>query len=319
MSLTPITRARAAALLTSGVAFWASATRAQTEANAMIRIAVLPFESDAEAFYAKDMGFFATAGLNAQIEMQEISSAVAAAIASNAVDVGYITVDTIANIHQKKIPLVVIAPAAEFVSPTTTGLAALMVSIDSPIQRPQDLNGKIVAVAALHSIGETAVRALIDANGGDSSTVRFVEVPIQATAAALDAGRVDAAHVSEPFIGFARKTGRILAYDYEAIAKRFLLGGWCTTLQWAQSNPELVSRFAGVIRKTALWANENPVKSGAILAQYTKVDQALISTMTRVRYAEQLTPAVMQPLIDVSAKYNGFATFPARDLIFVPQ
>jgi hypothetical protein len=27
----------------------------------------------------------------------------------------------------------------------------------------------------------------------------------------------------------------------------------------------------------------------------------------------------LQPLIDVSAKYNGFTAFPAQDLIYVPQ
>ena len=38
--------------------------------------------------------------------------------------------------------------------------------------------------------------------------------------------------------------------------------------------------------------------------------------MARVHYAEQLTPALMQPLIDVAAKYNGFQSFPAQDLMF---
>ena len=58
----------------------------------------------------------------------------------------------------------------------------------------------------------------------------------------------------------------------------------------------------------------NPQKSGEILATYLKLDPTVIATMTRVRYATQLTPALMQPLIDVTAHYSGFATFPARDL-----
>jgi hypothetical protein len=37
--------------------------------------------------------------------------------------------------------------------------------------------------------------------------------------------------------------------------------------------------------------------------------------MIHGHYAEQLTPALMQPLIDASAKYNGFRSFAAQDLI----
>jgi len=73
-----------------------------------------------------------------------------------------------------------------------------------------------------------------------------------------------------------------------------------------------------VIHDTAVWANKNQAQSGQIVAKYTKVDPAVLATMTRSHYAEALTPAAMQPLIDVSAKYNGFATFPAQELIYVP-
>ena len=48
------------------------------------------------------------------------------------------------------------------------------------------------------------------------------------------------------------------------------------------------------------------------------MDPAALATMTRSRYAEQLTPALLQPVVDVSAKYNGFGRFPAQDLIYTP-
>jgi hypothetical protein len=46
------------------------------------------------------------------------------------------------------------------------------------------------------------------------------------------------------------------------------------------------------------------------------MDPAVLATMTRSVYAETLTAASMQPLIDISAKYNGYATFPAQELIY---
>jgi NitT/TauT family transport system substrate-binding protein len=156
----------------------------------------------------------------------------------------------------------------------------------------------------------------MDRNGGDSATAKFVEIPFPAMQPALDAGRIDAAWVAEPFISLAAKNGRIIEYGFDAIAKRFLIGAWFTSAQWANDHRDLVSRFADTIHETAVWANKNQTQSGAIVAKYTKIDHGVLTTMTRSHYAETFAPAAMQPLIDVSAKYNGFAAFPAQELIF---
>jgi ABC-type nitrate/sulfonate/bicarbonate transport system substrate-binding protein len=119
----------------------------------------------------------------------------------------------------------------------------------------------------------------------------------------------------EPFIAIAKKNSRVLAYGFDGISKHFVVGAWVATRQWANDHPDLVKRFAGVMHDTAVWANKNPQKSGEILAKYTKLDPAAISMMARVHYAEQLTPALMQPLIDEAAKYNGFKSFPSQELL----
>lgn len=314
MGLPEITRARAAALLAGAVALRFTASRSGAQAPATVRIATLPIESAAEVFYAKDMGFFARAGLDADIATMQTSAAMAAATASNSVDIGYSPIDSLATIHQKNVPVVVIAPANEYVSPSRN--AGLALPAGSTVRQPKDLNGKIVAVSNLRSLSENAVRAWMDRSGGDSSTAKFVEIPFPAMQPALDSGHVDAAWVAEPFLSAAAKNGRIIVYGFDAIAKRFLIGAWFTTEQWAEEHRDVVTRFATAMRETAAWANKNPDQSGRIVAKYTRIDPAVLSTMTRSQYAEGLTPASLQPLIDVSAKYNGFAPFPAQELIF---
>lgn len=282
-----------------------------------LRVAIVPIEGAAEVYYANDLGSFAKAGLDVEIQTMQSSPAIAAAVASNSVDIGFMSVDSLATIHQKNIPLVIIAPATEYASPATSRTVAITLSAHSPTRQAKDLNGKIIAVNALHSLSTLGPSVWIDQNGGNSSTVKFVEMPMSAMAAALDAGRVDAALVSEPFTSEARKSGRILVSGFDAIAKHFLTTTWCTTAQWAKDHADAVQRFAGVIHDTAVWANKNPDKSGEILVKYTKIDPAAIATMARSRYCEQLTPALIQPLVDVSAKYNGFAAFPAQELVYV--
>ena len=313
-----ITRARAAGLLVGGaVLSWIRVpVRAQTMPT--IRVAVNPIEPASEPYYAKDMGFFANAGIDADIQPMPNAGAVAAALVSGAIDIGYLTIDTLALTHQKNIPLTILAPANEYNSPATLQSMALIVPANSVVREAKDLNGKTVAIGSLSGFTRTAPSVWFEANGADLSTIKFVEVPFPAMPAALDASRVDAAWVPEPFLGVARKSGRVLGYGADGISKHFLLAAWSTTPQWAKDHPDLVKRFAAAIRTTAAWANSNPSKSGEILAKYTKIDPGLIATMQRVRYCEQLTAALIQPLINASAKYNGFTAFPAQELLRAP-
>jgi len=276
----------------------------------------LPIESAAEAFYAKDMGFFAKAGFDVDVQTMQASAAMLAAAASNSIDIGYSPVDLLATTHSKQVPIVIIAPANEYISPSRN--AGLALPASSAVQQAKDLNGKTIAVSNLRSLSENAARAWMDRNGGDSATAKFVEIPFPAMQPALDAGRVDAAWVAEPFISLAAKNGRVIEYGFDAIAKRFLIGAWFTTARWANDHRDLVSRFADAMHETAVWANKNQTQSGAIVAKYTKIDPAVLTTMTRSHYAEALAPAALQPLIDLSAKYNGFAAFPAQELIYAP-
>ena len=77
-------------------------------------------------------------------------------------------------------------------------------------------------------------------------------------------------------------------------------------------------RFANAIHETALWASKNPARAGELYATYSKTDPAVVASTPRVRFTEQLTPSLMQPLIDASAKYNGFKAFPAQDILYTP-
>jgi ABC-type nitrate/sulfonate/bicarbonate transport system substrate-binding protein len=312
-----MTRARASAVLLGAASFLASTARGRAQTSAALRVATLPIESAAEVFYAKDMGFFAKAGLDVDIQTMQTSASMMAAAASNAIDVGYSPVDSMATIHSKKVPVVVIAPANEYVSPN--GNAGLVLPANSLVHQAKDLNGKTIAVSNLRSLSENAARAWMDRNGGDSTTAKFVEIPCPAMQPALDTGHVDAAWVAEPFLSAAAKSGRMAEFGFDAIAKRFLIGAWFTTAQWAADHRDTVNRFASVIHETAVWANKNQTQSGQIVAKYTKIDPAVLATMTRSRYAESLTPASLQPLIDISAKYNGFTAFPAQELIFAAK
>ena len=319
MSLSKITRARASALLFGGAALAALHAPGVAQISAPVRIAAIPIEGAMQASYAKDMGFFAKAGIDADIQLMQGSSAIAAAVLSGAVDIGYTAVDTLATAHQKGVQLVFVAPGSEYVSEATGHDAALVLPANSTIKSAKDLNGKTIGVNSLSGIALLGTRVWIDQNGGDASTVKFVEVPFGTMPVALDTNRVDAVQVTEPFIGATKKNGRVLTYGMnDAVAKHFLIGAWFTTPQWAAAHADTVRRFAAAMREASLWANQksNQAKSGEIVSKYTKLDPAVVATMSRAVFADQLTPALLQPLIDVNARYGKFSAVPAQELMY---
>jgi len=316
MKICPMKRGHAAALLLGSTALWSLPSTGRAQENAPLRIGTFAVENGLQAFYARDNGFFTAAGLAADVQFLPGSAAIAAGIVSNSIDVGYGALDVLATLHQKSIPIVVIAPGGEYRAPVTSHVAAIMVPANSTVKQAKDLNGKVIAANSLHSLADAVPKLWVDQNGGDSTTLKFVEMPFAAMPAAFDAGRVDAALISEPFMSVAAKSARVLVYGYDCIAKDFLLGAYFTTPQWAKDHADVIARFRTGMRQAASWANANPAKSGELLAKYTKIDPAVIATMTRARFGEQLTPALMQPLIDVAAKFGGFSPFPARELIY---
>ena len=288
---------------------------ARAQATQTLRLGILSTESAAAAHYANDLGFFTKAGLDVTITVMGNTPSIVAAVVAGALDIGYTTIDSVASIHSHGIPLAVIAPATDYIDPITLNTAGVLVRPDSPIRTAKDFKGKTIASPALHSLGTTGASAWIDANGGDSSTVSYVEIPFPAQPAALATGRVDAIFEVEPFYSAAAKTNRIVFAGYSAISKRFIANLWVVAPDWAKAHPDIVKKFVAVNHEANVWANKNHDQSAVMLAKYSNIPVETINAMARGHYGEEMTPAILQPGIDASAKYNGFKAFPASELL----
>jgi NitT/TauT family transport system substrate-binding protein len=314
----PSRRSALTSLAVAAGAFAALGSRGSAQTRPSIKVATLPSEAAAEVFYAQEMGYFATAGIDVDIQVMTNGAAVASAVASNAVDIGWTTPISLAIAHQKGIPFLTIAPAVLYTA--AAPFSALFVAKDSPIKKASDLHGKVIAANGLGTMTEYGPRAWIDKNGGDATLVKFLEMPFTAMVEAVAGGRVDAAEIGEPELAVANAKIQRLAYPMDAVAREFLFGVWFAGTPWVKAHPDLVARFVAAIKTTAAWANQpaNQTRSGAILSQYTKIPARVIATMTRARYGEVLSPALIQPVIETAAHYLKFPSFPAQELLYVP-
>jgi NitT/TauT family transport system substrate-binding protein len=299
-------------------AFAFSPQPARAQSVPTIRVAYQPYQYSAQVLYAQEMGFFTKAGINVELQSIALGSALAGGVASNAVDIGIATIATLALAHYKKIPFVLIAPAAEF-SASAPPKAFLMVGNQTSIHTGKDMNGKTVGTPGLNTMGEYGVRAWVDANGGDAKTLKFVEMPTSQMPSAFASGRIDAASIGEPFVTDARKVARALPTSMEAVLGRnFLITAWFTTAAWAAAHPDLVARFVSAVNDATAWSAKNPTKCIEIIARTFQQDASTLSVSALATFGQRLTPALVTPEIAVTAKYANFPMFPAEELIYKP-
>lgn len=284
-----------------------------------IRIATAAAETSGAALYAKDEGFFTQAGLDADIQFLRSGAAVVEALVANSADFGSSAVSSIAQARSSGLPVIIVAAGGLMTGKVDGALVTLN---DSPIQKAADLNGKTVAVTGLQSFQQYSTQYWIDKNGGDSRTVKFIEVGFSDINQAVESHRVDAASLFEPLITLALGTGKfkLLANTATAVAPRWLNTVWFSTDNYVQQNPSTTRAFVSAIRRAAIWANSHHDESNAILVKYLKLDPDLANRMTRDLQGTELTPALLQPSLDVMVRYNALPkTMTVDQLIWKPR
>lgn len=257
----------------------------------------------AGGYYALDAGFFERAGLNVEMLPFTNGATQASAAAGGALDVGIGEATELANGVIRGLPFTIIAAGSLYLSDAPTTL--LCVAKGSSIRTARDLAGATIAVPALVALTATAVRAWIVQNGGDLSTVRFVEMPLSQMADAVARGTVTAAHIVEPQLTAGMSELQAIAKPYDAIARRFIISDWFTTRDWIARNPDAARRLVAVAYQTARWANANHDRSLAILAKYAKYDLDQVRDMRRASYATSLDPKLIQPVLDAGYTYKA--------------
>jgi NitT/TauT family transport system substrate-binding protein len=274
-------------------------------------------DSGGEMFYAEDRGLYKKAGLDVKVQVLNNPGASVAAVIGGTAQVSTLTIPGIALARQRGIPIVIIAPASLYSSKLPT--SGIFVLKDSPIATAADLNGKTVAIRDIGNMSYYGAAAWIDKNGGDSKTIKWVEIPDPAALAAMQSGRIDAASVSEPALDDAihGPNARLLAACYDAIAPSFMIAAYFSTAAFAQAHPRAVRAFSQAIIEAGIWANHDRAASAKILAKYSGVP--VPPTNTRVTYAEQMRPADAQPVLDLLERYGVLKKKMAASELFAPE
>lgn len=292
--------------------------RAQTRAK--VRIGSIPVESYGLAYFARDQGFFERNGIDAEVlPVAGLSGGITAALVGGALDIGCVSMGPTANAYLRGLPIRIIAPGGISTSlhPTTQ----LIVTKNSSVKTARDLNGKTIGTSVLRDIMHVATLKWMDDNGGDSKTVKIVEMPNLDALPSLATGRIDAYPQVEPLLAGALQSHdfRSLGGVYSAIAKDMMISLHIATLDWLDKNTDVAQRSIVALRQAAHWANTDHAGEMNNLATVTKIPIATIERMNHAVQADTLDVRMIQPQIEAFAQYGFIAhSFPVTEMIWPP-
>jgi NitT/TauT family transport system substrate-binding protein len=286
-------------------AFLALAVRSSTgQSYTTIHVSGPPIEAFKPVYYGIRAGIFQRYGLNVEPLLANSGNAALAGITGGSADIAFTSLLPVIQAHLRGIDFQVIT-AANFYD-TERPVAVLLVAKNSPIRSGRDLNGQTVSSTALKDLNAAATLAWVDQNGGDSRTLKVIELPSSAALASIDEGRIAAVTLGAPFMEQALNSGkvRVLAKSYDAIGKKFETSGYVATGDYVRKNLDTMQRFARAMHEAVIYTNSHMPETVGIVASYSGVEPAIIAKSARAIDPEFVDVKNIQPLIDAAAKYG---------------
>ncbi|MGP9033775.1 ABC transporter substrate-binding protein [Glutamicibacter mysorens] len=270
-----------------------------------ITVGVIPIVDTAPIWLGEAKGFFAEEGLDLEIETATGGSAIVPGIQSGSYDFAFSNLISVMVANDKGLDMEFVANGISTTGDESSDVGSVLVKGDSKISSPKDLAGKKVSVNNLSNIGDTTIKSIVEADGGDPESIEFVEVPFPDAPAALENGIVDAAWILEPFQSSAMDAGaKMLSANFAEFDPELDVAGYFTSAQYAQENPEVTQKFTTAMNKSLDYAQQHPDEVRDIVGTYTKISEDVRAGMVLPRFRADFNREAVQKLGDAAQSYG---------------
>jgi NitT/TauT family transport system substrate-binding protein len=298
-----ISRSAAMSFMAGGFAACALPAGAQSAA-APVRMGSMAIDASAGPYYGADAGIWTQNGVAAQITMSQTGNAILQGVVAGDLDVGLSNPLSLAIAIARNIPVAMIAPAVVYSQRDAN--PNLVVAKDGPIKTPRDLIGATFGVGSLGDFSQLSLLAWLDKNNIPRDGVKFIELKLPETGAALAKNVIQAGLLTEPFKADAIRAGQIREFGDTvlAIAPELAPTVWFASKAWLQKSPDVAKRVVKGIYATAQFANTHQRETGASLVRISKMDPSVVATMKRLIFATSNERRYVEPILVLAAKYN---------------
>jgi NitT/TauT family transport system substrate-binding protein len=222
--------------------------------------------------YGVHEGFFKDRQLDVQVTPSQGGATVVPAVVSGDTDIAGSNLVSVLLAQGKDIPVKIVAPGTFVRGNEKQDFSAILVTGDSDIRSPKDLEGKTLAVNTLKNVAELTAKASLTKQGVDVSDIELAEVDFPDMNGALAEGRVDAAFQIEPFVSLGLKEGhRIIDRPYVGTKPGLQIGCYFTSEQYLNENEDVVERFRQGVADTAAAIARDPTAFREFLPEASEI------------------------------------------------
>jgi NitT/TauT family transport system substrate-binding protein len=302
--LTLLAAATASALVLAGCAAEAAPAASGDAAEvevASITVGVTPIANAATVYLASDQGFFEEESLEVTPSIIQAAAAAIPSLLNDELQFALISAVPTITAASKGLPVeIALANDRYGEGDDYVDGAALVASAGGGVTDVSDLAGKTVAVVGLKSAPELATRLALEEIGVDADSIDFVEIAYPDMVSALQADRVAAAVVVDPFLSQAKASGLAI------LSQPFIdgLGGevgttWVTSTEFATAQADVAGRFQRAMTKAIEYAAANPDEVRRIMGTYTEMSEQALANAVLPVYDASITDENVQFVADV--------------------
>jgi NitT/TauT family transport system substrate-binding protein len=275
--------------------------------SSQVKVGIIPILDVAPIYLGKQKGFFSSRKIELTLESGQGGAAIVPGVVSGQFQFGFSNVTSLLIAQSRGLPLKVVSNGVASTGKDKADFGGVVTRDDS-IKTAADLAGKRVAVNTLKNIGDSTIRASVRKAGGDPSSLKFLELAFPDMPAALQADRVDAIWVVEPFLSTSLgEGGRLVASNYVDTAPDLTVAVYFTSEQLTKDDPDLVKRFTEAMTESLAYADSHPDEARQVLTTYTQIDEAVIQELTLPKWPPEINRESVETLATLAVQ-DGLVT-----------
>jgi len=274
--------------------------------------------SNVDVFLGLGEGIFAKAGLEVTTQTLTAGSTAIPLLLQGTMQFATVDLATAITATQQNVGVTAVAPNNVGV-PGDIGYAGVIASPQSGITALRDLEGKSLQVNQLNGTAAVLVKATMKKAGLDPSKVEFVEIPPPQALAALQAGRVDAAVLSEPNVAAALAAGmKYIVNPEKDTIPNLPAFVFVASKAYVAQHPMVVKAFTAAVLAANKQTNADTALARKTAEKSTQLSAELLAKVTFPKFGEQaLTADHIQAYQDLLVQHGGLSgPAPSPDSVF---
>jgi NitT/TauT family transport system substrate-binding protein len=197
----------------------------------------------------------------------------------------------------------------------TEGYVETLVRKDSGIKNYKDLEGKTVATINLQGLFETAIRHAVEKEGGDPKNVKTLAMSPADEGPALEAGRLDAIILQDPFLAQAKANPDFVSlgnpfalFDYPVLS-----GALYSSDKIIAEKGDALKRFHEALTEASKTTQADPQLARDIIPTYTELTPDVVETIGLPEYTTEMPPEALTKLLGQMETYGFVKDVPPED------